>query len=141
MAASSEPGPGKGQTRAGWLLSGLFIAFMLFDGIIKLPPLDVVGETMTGLGWPSDAATSRLLGVVGLACTLLYALPRTAMLGAILLTGYLGGAIATQLRIGAPLASHTFFGIYLGLLMWGGLWLRSPAVRRVLPFASTGNGE
>jgi hypothetical protein len=75
-----------------------------------------------------------MLGVIGLVSTALYALPRTSVLGAILLTGYMGGAIATHLRIGSPLFSHTLFGVYLGVLLWGGLWLRDPRVRALLPF-------
>lgn len=121
---------------AGRIMSGAIVLFMIFDGAIKLPPLDVVTQTMTDLGWPADIGTARLLGIIGLLATALYALPRTSFLGAILLTAYFGGAIATQVRIGNPLFSHTFFGIYLGLLLWGGLWLRDPRLRALLPFSS-----
>lgn len=120
---------------AGRIMSGAIILFMIFDGVIKLPPLDIVTQTMAELGWPADIGTARLLGIIGLISTALYALPRTSFLGAILLTAYFGGAIATQVRIGNPLFSHTFFGIYLGLLLWGGLWLRDPRLRRLLPFS------
>lgn len=122
-----------GQKRTGWILSGLAIAFMIFDGAIKLPPLQIVTDTMVQLGWPTSPDISRLLGLIGLISTALYAVPRTSVLGAILLTGYLGGAIATQMRIGAPLFSHTFFGLYLGALIWAGLYLRDARIRRVLP--------
>jgi hypothetical protein len=117
----------------GRVLSGLVIAFMVFDGAIKLPPLDVVTQTMTEMGWPADPATARLLGVIGLISTMLYAFPRTALLGAVLLTGYFGGAIATHVRISSPLFSHELFGVYLGVMMWAGLWLRSPRLRAIFP--------
>ena len=68
-----------------------------------------------------------------LGSTLLYAIPRTAVLGAILLTAYLGGAVATHVRVGSPLFSHTLFGVYLGVIVWGGLWLRDPRIRALLP--------
>ena len=123
-------------TIAGWMLSGLLIVFLLFDGAIKLVPLAVVLETMAPLGYPPDATTARILGVLTLGCTLLYAIPRTSILGAILLTGYLGGAMATHFRIGSPLFSHTLFGLYLGLFAWGGLYLRDPRIRQMIPFRS-----
>jgi hypothetical protein len=116
----------------GRILSGLAIAFMIFDGGIKLVPLPIVTETMGQIGWPATAEMARVLGVLGLTSTILYAFPRTALIGAILLTGYLGGAIASQVRIGAPLFSHVLFGVYLGLLVWGGLVLRSRSLRALL---------
>ncbi|WP_428676432.1 DoxX family protein [Reyranella sp.] len=124
------------STRALWagrLLSSLAILFLIFDGMIKLPPLEIVTATMKELGYPTTESFARLLGIVTLACTALYAWPRTALLGAVLLTGLFGGAIATHLRIGSPLLSHTLFGLYLGILVWGGLWLRDERVRRVMP--------
>lgn len=75
-----------------------------------------------------------MLGVLTLAGTILYAIPRTSVLGAILLTGYLGGAIYTHVRIGSPLFTHTLFGVYLGLMIWSGLWLRDPVLRALIPF-------
>jgi len=119
---------------AGRILSGLAVLFLLFDGLIKLPPLEIVITTMNELGYPATDSFARFLGVVTLACTALYAWPRTALLGAVLLTGLFGGAIATHLRIGSPLFSHTLFGIYFGVTVWGGLWLRDPRVRHVMPF-------
>ncbi|HEY4201860.1 MAG TPA: DoxX family protein [Devosiaceae bacterium] len=118
---------------AGWVLSGILIAFLLFDAGIKLVPLDVVNETMVQLGWPPELA--RGLGVLTLLCVVLYAIPRTSVLGAILLTAYLGGAMATHMRIGSPLFSHTLFGLYLGLFAWGGLYLRDPRIQALLPFS------
>lgn len=118
---------------ASWIISGLLILFLAFDAIIKLFPLEVVTQTMAELGWPATASMARLLGVLTLICTILYAIPRTSVLGAILLTGYLGGAIATHIRIGNPLFSHTLFGVYLGIMAWGALYLRDPRVRALLP--------
>lgn len=115
-------------------MSGLVILFLLFDAGIKLVPLQIVTETSAQLGLPTDAAFARLLGSLTLVGVALYAVPRTAVLGAILLTGYLGGAIATHLRIGSPLFSHVLFGFYLGVLIWGGLYLRDPRLRRLIPF-------
>jgi hypothetical protein len=114
-------------------VSGLVVLFLLFDGAIKLVPLQVVIDTVIPLGWPSDPALWRTLGVVLIASALLYATPRTSILGAILITAYLGGAIATHVRISSPLFSHTLFGVYLGIALWAGLWLRDPRVRALLP--------
>lgn len=125
---------GKASRITGWVLSGLLIAFLLFDGAIKLVPLQVVLDTSAALGLPADPVSARVLGILTLACTLLYAIPRTAILGAILLTGYLGGAIATHFSAGSPLFTHLLFGVYLGLFAWGGLWLRDPRVRAMIPF-------
>jgi hypothetical protein len=124
-----------GALWTGRVLSGLIILFMIFDGVIKLPPLDVVTQTMVPLGWPADVNVARTLGIIGLISTALYALPRTSVLGAILLTGYLGGAIATNMRVGSPLFSHTLFSVYLGIILWGGLYLRDPSVRALIPFS------
>jgi hypothetical protein len=119
-----------------WLsrvLSGLVIVFLLFDGAIKLVPWPVVTETMDRIGYGSSENLARSLGVITIACTVLYAIPPTSILGAILLTGYLGGAMASHLRIGSPLFSHTLFGFYLGLMLWGGLWLRDRRLRKLIP--------
>ncbi|MER9442519.1 DoxX family protein [Mesorhizobium sp. M0340] len=119
---------------AGRVLSAVIVLFMIFDGVIKLPPLEIVTQTMVQLGWPADANVSRMLGIIGLVSTALYALPRTSVRGAILLTAYLGGALATHVRIGSPLFSHILFGVYLGAILWGGLYLRDPRVRGLFPF-------
>jgi len=116
----------------GRILSGLVIVFLLLDAAMKLVPLAPVIEAMQGLGFAQDVALARGLGLLLLACTLLYAHPRTALLGALLLTGYLGGAIAVQLRAGSPLFSHVLFGGYLGLALWIGLWIRSAPLRSLL---------
>lgn len=117
----------------GRVMSGLVIAFLIFDGGIKLAPLSVVTETMQQLGYSGSPELARGLGVMTLAIALLYGLPRTSILGAVLLTGLLGGAMATHLRVGSPLFSHLFFGLYLGLLAWGGLYLRDAGLRRLIP--------
>ena len=117
----------------GRVLSSLVILFMLFDGSIKLIPLDIVIQTNTQLGYPDSINLARGLGILLLVCTALYAFPRTSFLGAILLTGYLGGAIATQLRVGTPVLSHLLFGFYLGLMVWGGLYFRDARIRALIP--------
>ena len=122
----------------GRVLSGLLIAFLMFDGAIKLVPLQVVTDTMIELGYSGSVDQARLLGVLTLLCTILYAIPRTSILGAILLTGYLGGAMATHLRIGNPLFTHLLFGLYLGVMAWGGLYLRDARLRALIPFRSPG---
>jgi hypothetical protein len=132
-STSARPGSSQTQRIAGWILSGLVILFLTMDGAMKLVPLQPVIDTTASLGWPVDAATLRALGTLLLVSTLLYAWPRTSLLGAVLLTGYLGGAIATHVRIGSPWFSHILFGFYLGLFAWGGLWLREPRLRALLP--------
>jgi hypothetical protein len=124
-----------GAIWTGRVLSGLAIVFLLFDGAIKLVPLDVVITTSQQLGIPTELA--RTLGVLTLACTILYAIPGTSVLGAILLTGYMGGAIYTHLRADSPLFTHTLFGVYLAVLIWGGLYLRDERVRALIPVRRT----
>ena len=119
----------------GRAMSGIVILFLAMDLTMKLANLDVVKEAGLQLGWQPE--TARMLGVILLACTALYAYPRTAILGAILLTGYLGGAVAAHLRLDDPLFTHTLFGVYVGVLAWGGLWLRDPALRAVFPLRQT----
>lgn len=116
---------------SGRILSGLIILFLLLDGAIKLVPIAPVTESLAQLGYPVELAHG--LGVVTLACTILYAMPRTAVLGAILLTGLMGGAIASHLRLGDPLFTYTLFGVYLGMMLWGGLFLRDERLRALIP--------
>jgi hypothetical protein len=120
----------------GRVISGLAITFLLLDAAMKLVPLKPVTEAMQGLGFVGSNALARGLGVLLLACTILYAVPKTAPLGALLLTGYLGGAIAVQLRAGNPVFSHILFGGYVGLAVWVGLLLRNSQLRSLL-FHST----
>jgi hypothetical protein len=131
--ATAEAHPtSSGLVWIGRALSGLVVLFLLFDGAIKLVPLQVVIDTVIPLGWQADPVTWRALGVVLIASTLLYAYPRTAFLGAILITAYLGGAVATHVRVGSPLLSHILFGVYVGIALWAGLWLRDPRIRTLL---------
>lgn len=125
------------SVRTGRIFSGTVIAFFLLDAGMKLPPLQPVIDTMAALGWPSDVGTARTLGILMLASVLFYAYPPTALLGAILITGYLGGAVATHARIGSPLFTHTLFGVYIGLLAWAGLLLRDPRLRALFPVISS----
>lgn len=123
----------KTMVRVGWLLSGLYVLFMLGASVApKLLGLEVADETMRQLGWPDGYVT--MIGLIELACVLLYLWPRTSVLGAVLAMGLFGGAMATQVRVGNPLFSHELFGLYLGLFMWGGLWLRDPALRAIFPW-------
>ena len=118
----------------GRVLTGLFALFMLGASISpKLLGMPVAEETMAQLGWPSGYAF--MIGLVELTCLVLYLIPRTSLLGAILMTGLLGGAMATQIRVENPLFSHILFSVYLGLFMWGGLWLRDRRLRALFPFA------
>jgi hypothetical protein len=112
-------------------ISAVVVLFLLLDGAIKLVPLDIVVETSAQLGIPTHLA--RTLGVLTLLGTVLYAIPHTSVLGAILLTGYLGGAIYVHVLAGSPMLTHTLFGVYLGVLIWGGLYLRDPRVRALIP--------
>ena len=121
---------------ASWLLSGLFIAFMIFDVGIKLSGLPIVAETQRALGWPVELTLP--IAVIEAVLLLLYLFPRTAVLGAVMFTGLFGGTVATHLRIGNPLLSHVLFGVYLALLMWGGLWLREPRLRALFPLVRRG---
>ena len=121
----------------GRVLSGIVIVFLLFDGIIKLIPMAPVIETMQQLGYSANVIpVARGIGVLTLVIVVLYAIPRTAILGAILLTGLLGGAMATHLRVGSPLFIHLLFGLYLGLMAWGGLYLRDDRLRAMIPVRS-----
>ena len=135
MSTAVQTAPtGSTMLWAGRIISALVVVFLLFDGAIKLVPLDVVTTTSQELGIPARLA--RTLGVLTLTCTLLYAFPRTAVLGAILLTGYIGGAIYVHVRAGSPMFTHTLFGVYLALLAWGGLWLRDARLRALIPLST-----
>jgi len=118
----------------GRILSGLGALFMAFDGTIHVLRIAPVVDAFGKLGYP--LGVSATLGLIELICVALYLLPRTSVLGAVLLTGYLGGAIATQVRVGAPLFSTTLFPLYVALLLWGGLYLRDDRVRHLIPSRS-----
>ena len=115
---------------AGRILSGVPALFLVFDGVIKLLNVQPVVEASQLLGLPVELAPG--IGVLLLACLAVYLLPRTAVLGAILLTGYLGGAVSLQLRVGAP-AFSLVFPVILGVLLWGGLYLRDAQPRTLIP--------
>lgn len=112
-------------------MSGLVALFLLFDSVIKLVKLPIAVEGTTQLGYPEHTVVG--IGVVLLVCLVVYLIPRTAIFGAILLTGHLGGSIATHVRVGSPLFSHVLFPIYVALLVWGGVFLRCPRLRALIP--------
>ena len=114
------------------ILSGLVILFMLFDSIFKLIPNEQVTTGTLALGY--SAHHIPIIGILGLCSIILYAIPRTNILGAIFLTGYFGGVVATHLRLDNPLFSHILFPVYLALFAWGGLWLRDSRLRELIPF-------
>jgi hypothetical protein len=120
------------HSRAGTALLVLVIAFLGLDAGMKLAGAKVSVDATGELGFSEQS--TRLLGAVLALATLLYALPQTRVLGAIALTGYLGGAVAVQAQHGAPLASHILFGVYLGICVWGAVWLLSNEFRRLVPF-------
>lgn len=122
---------------AGWIIGGLVAAFMLFDAGGKFAKPKPVVDAFARTGWPIHLASTT--GAILLMCTTLYLVPRTSVLGAILLTGYLGGAVATNLRLENPLLTHTLFPVYFGVLSWVGLWLREPRLEVVFPLLRWGN--
>ncbi|XXF76287.1 DoxX family protein [Myxococcaceae bacterium GXIMD 01537] len=134
MEAAAHPMTPRSHARvatwAGRVMSGVAILFLAFDSLVKLLRLPPAMEGTAQLGYPLDVVFP--LGVVLLVCVLTYVAPRTSVWGAILLTGYLGGAIATHVRVGNPLFTHTLFPIYVAALIWGGVLLRDPRVRAVL---------
>ena len=123
----------------GRIISGAIIAFMLFDAGLHLTRVDAVVQAFARLGVPLDLAVG--LAIVELVCTLLYLYPRTSVLGAILLTGYLGGAVAIHLRVGSSLFGETLFPVYVGVLVWGGLYLREPRLHPLIPFTGAARPE
>ncbi len=118
------------QRTIGRILSGFAILFLVMDGAIKLFPVSAVTDTMNQLGWAPEIAP--VLGIILLASVALHLWPRTSLLGLVLITAYLGGAVATHVRIGNPLFSHILFPTYLGILLWSGLCLRDTRVRDLI---------
>src|SRR5215831_5154396 len=125
----------RGAFWTGRVLSGLVVAFLLVDAGMKLMNLPIVAKSGEELGWHGNSAVP--LGIILLTCTVLYIIPRTSIFGAVLLTGYLCGAVATHVRIDNPLFTHVLFGVYLGVMVWAGLWLRDPNLRNLFPFKRT----
>jgi hypothetical protein len=122
-----NPTESKPKLWTSYIMSGLVILFMMFDGIMKfVKPPEVIEGTLA-LGYGEEHLP--ILGTLAVLSTILYIIPRTTVLGAILLTGYFGGAVATHVRLNNPLFTHILFTVYLGILMWGGLWLRNKNVR------------
>ena len=111
-------------------MSAIAVAFLIFDGVIHIMMPPPVAEGFAKLGWPISLSVP--LGIIELACLALYVIPRTSVLGAILLTGYLGGAVAANLRLMLPLFSHVLFPVYVAALLWGGLYLRDERVRALI---------
>ena len=122
--------PGKKAIWTGRVLSGLAVTFLAFDAGFKFMTTPEAVAATAELGWPTDVLP--VLGVIELVCLALYLVPRAAILGAVLWTGYLGGAIATHLRVHNPLLSHTLFPIYIAILIWGGLLLRDRRARALI---------
>ncbi len=128
-------------TKSEWVgrvLSSLAVLFLSADAAGKLFAPEMMIANSPPLGLPAEPGFHRMLGGILAICILLYAWPRSAILGAVVLTGFLGGAIATHIRIASPLFSHTLFGVYIGLFVWGGLWLRNTKLRALFPI-SRGN--
>jgi hypothetical protein len=121
----------KGRIWAGRILSALPVLFLLFDAVIHILKIAPVVEAFAQLGYSIRLAVP--LGIIELVSVVLYVIPWTSVLGAVLLTGYLGGAVATNLRAGAPLFSNVLFPVYVGILLWGGLYLRDARLRAVFP--------
>src|SRR6266851_185915 len=132
LASSPDaPGTPKSWLWAGRAMTALFVLFMVFDTAIKLLRLQIVDDTLIALGYPVGIGFA--IGVLEAILPALYLIPRTSLLGAVLFTGLLGGAIASHVRAGSPLFSHVLFGVYLGLFAWAGLWLRDAKLRALFP--------
>jgi hypothetical protein len=125
----------RGRLWTGRVIAGLVALFLLFDAAMKFVQPKPVVQAFVETGWP--IAVSSTLGALLLIGTILFLIPRTAILGAIVLTGYLGGAVAANVRLLEPLFSHTLFPVYFGVLVWGSLWLRDPKLQELLPLRST----
>ena len=133
---TAVPPASGGWPRTGWGLTGFVALFLAFDTVLKLAQLTPAVEGTVALGYPAHLVL--VVGVIELVCLVLYLVPSTSVLGAVFLTGYLGGAVATHVRIGSPLPSHTLFPIYVALMVWGGLYLRDARLRELLPLRSRG---
>ena len=132
MQPSTPTAPiSKRRLWTGRILSGVAILFLVFDAVIKFTKIAPVVDTFAQLGYPISLAPT--IGSIALICVVVYVIPRTSVLGAILLTGYLGGAIASHVRIGSPLFSHVLFPVYIAALIWGGQYLRDELLRALIP--------
>ena len=135
MASPNQTAPvSKTRRWAGLIMSAFAVLFLLFDSVIHMMVIPPVVESFGELGYP--VSLSLGIGILEFVCLALYAAPPTSVLGAILLTGYLGGAVASHVRIGSPLFSHVLFPVYVGLLIWGGLFLRDERLHALIPLRS-----
>jgi len=135
MESTSRTAPAsKTRIWAGCILSALAILFLSFDTVIKFAGIAPVRDSFAQLGYPQGHALG--IGILELVCLAVYVIPRTSVLGAVLLTGYLGGAVATHVRVGSPLVTHVLFPIYVGVLVWGGLFLREDRLGALVPLRS-----
>ena len=121
-----------GRPWAGYIVTGLVTAFLLMDAVVKFIQPAGIEENVLPLGYTMEQMIP--VGIILLVCLVIYLIPQTSILGAILLTGYLGGAVATHFRVGSPLFSHTLFPVYIGVLVWLGIFLREPRLRSIIPF-------
>jgi hypothetical protein len=129
--SSAAPDNKQSMRRAGWILSGAVIAFMVADTGATLLAIEPIKKATLETGYPLDL--TWLIGTLALICLVLYAIPATSVLGAIILTGFLGGAIASHLRVAAGLTPEIIVSLVLGVLAWGGLWYRDPQLRLLIP--------
>jgi DoxX-like protein len=129
--ANIEP---RGRLWTGRTLTALAVLFLIFDAAVKLLRLAPAIEATTALGFTASVLVP--LGTLEVLCLAVYLVPRTSVLGAILWTGYLGGAVSAQLRAGNPLFSNVLFPVYIAVLLWGGLWLRNARLRALVPLAA-----
>jgi hypothetical protein len=128
----------KKRHTAGYVLTTLVALFLAFDAVLKVLRLAPAIQGTTELGYPIE--TVFVIGAIETVCLVLYLVPRTSVLGALLLTGYLGGAIATHVRVGSPLLGYTLFPIYVAAMVWGGLYLREARLRALVPFRQVQSG-
>ncbi|HLI21987.1 MAG TPA: DoxX family protein [Stellaceae bacterium] len=124
-------GGSKTMLWTGRVLTAIVVLFLVLDSGMKLLQLPQVREAMAPLGYPPQLGL--VIGIIEAVCLVLYAVPRTAVLGAIMLTGLLGGSAAAHLRVGDPLLTHVLFGVYVGILAWGGLYMRDATLRALIP--------
>lgn len=131
IAMTTNTTVSKGRLVTSWIMSGIVILFMAMDSMGKFfKPTEVLDTTLE-LGFQTHHL--NVMGILALVCIVLYSFPRTALLGAVLLTGYYGGVVATHVRLDNPLFTHILFSVYLAVLAWGGLWLRNPKLRALFP--------
>ncbi len=134
MRTPSHTHESKTRVWAGRILLAVPVLFLIFDSVIKLLRITPVMDSFHELGYPGSLALA--VGILETACLVVLLVPRTSILGAILLTGYLGGAVATHVRVGSPLASHVLFPVYVALLIWAALFLREDKLRELVPLRS-----